>query len=698
MADALLQTSIQLLREENAKQSDQVIKNTATTSEGVDDLKKTMKDLLGEFRGQAGDREEARRDSGRTSPTGGGTGPERPDLDKKTGGILDLLIGIPTMVLGFAKGLAIGWMKAITDTAKLIKNVISGTFKTILSGVKFLLRPITNFFAPLGKKISDLVKLASGNIVKKLKDVFKPVTDFASSVVKVFKDLGTGIKSLVTDIKIGVKLYVDGFKNFVKPITNAFSNISNAFKAGMNGVKGLSQSVTGTFRSLNMFEKTFRGMGKIFTDSVKFVKSVGTSITTGFQTVIGAFRSAGQSFASVGKFAGGIKDSFSKIVKPMKDVVAYMRGIAPNIFKVFGALGRFFGWPLTIAIGLYEGIKASLSKFKSGDIIGGVYAFMTGAINGAVLSLVDLLKDGISWISGMLGFENFSTFLDSFSFSEMFSEVMMNMESMIRAIPDKVTSMIEGIKEFWNGFMESEDPIGYLMEPINQMITDIKEFVMGLIPSMDDIKNMASGALESVGNFFGFDGDDGGTTKQQTTPSTQPYSEVPVLPDTPTVADKEEEVLQVVDKPQVKEEVEVVVQSRDAERLAYLERKLERAEARFEKTGTASAALNIDKTQAQIDKLESVSKPEPKVEVTKLSPEINVERSSSRSMRSPRDNGLTQAQSENTKLKSEQGANAVLVNAPSSNSVTNNNNSSTAAIMSQNQPTVDLNDRTYALA
>jgi selenocysteine-specific translation elongation factor len=54
MADALLQTSIQLLREENAKQSDQVIKNTATTSEGVDDLKKTMKDLLGEFRGQAG--------------------------------------------------------------------------------------------------------------------------------------------------------------------------------------------------------------------------------------------------------------------------------------------------------------------------------------------------------------------------------------------------------------------------------------------------------------------------------------------------------------------------------------------------------------------------------------------------------------------------------------------------------------------
>lgn len=695
MADALLQTSIQLLREENAKQSDQVIKNTATTSEGVDDLKKTMKDLLGEFRGQAGDREEARRDSGRTSPTGGVTAPERPEFDKKTGSILDLLIGIPTAVLGFAKGLATGWMKAITDTAKLIKNVISGTFKTILSGVKILLSPIAKFFAPLGKQISDLAKLASGNITKKLKDVFKPVTDFASSVVKVFKDLGTGIKSLVTDIKIGVKLYVDGFKNFVKPITNAFSNISNAFKAGMNGVKGLSQSVTGTFRSLNMFEKTFRGMGKVFTDSVKFVKSVGTSITTGFQTVIGAFRSVGQSFSNVGKFAGGIKDSFSKIVKPMKDVVAYMRNIAPGIFKAFGALGKIFGWPLTIAIGLYEGITASLSKFKSGDIIGGVFAFLTGAINGAILSVVDLLKDGISWISGMLGFENFSTFLDSFSFSEMFSEVMMNMESMIRAIPDKVTSMIEGIKEFWNGFMESEDPISYLMEPINQMITDIKEFVMGLIPSMDDIKNMASGALESVGNFFGFGGDEGATTKQQNTASTQPYSEVPVLPETSV---SKQEDIPVVAKPQVKEEVEVVVKSRDAERLAYLERKLERAEARFEKTGTASAALNIDKTQAQIDKLESVSKPEPKTaEVTKLTQEVNMERPSA-PIRSTRDNGLTQAQTENIKLKSEQGANAVLVNAPSSNSVTNNNNSSTAAIIDQNLPTVDQNDRSFSVA
>jgi hypothetical protein len=47
---------------------------------------------------------------------------------------------------------------------------------------------------------------------------------------------------------------------------------------------------------------------------------------------------------------------------------------------------------------------------------------------------LDLLKDGISWIAEKLGFENFSGMLDSFSFKDLFS----NMVDKVKVIVQKI--------------------------------------------------------------------------------------------------------------------------------------------------------------------------------------------------------------------------------------------------------------------
>ena len=53
-----------------------------------------------------------------------------------------------------------------------------------------------------------------------------------------------------------------------------------------------------------------------------------------------------------------------------------------------------------------------------------IIGFFGGILDGLIMGTLDLIKDGISWIAGFLGFEEVEKFLDSFSFSAMFNEFL----------------------------------------------------------------------------------------------------------------------------------------------------------------------------------------------------------------------------------------------------------------------------------
>jgi len=53
-----------------------------------------------------------------------------------------------------------------------------------------------------------------------------------------------------------------------------------------------------------------------------------------------------------------------------------------------------------------------------------IIGFFGGILDGLVFGMLDLIKDGISWVAGFLGFEDVEKFLDSFSFSDMFNEFL----------------------------------------------------------------------------------------------------------------------------------------------------------------------------------------------------------------------------------------------------------------------------------
>ena len=690
MAEEVLQKSISLLREENSAKSDKIIDNTAKTKDGIDGLKNTMKSLLDFFRIEAGNKEEERIDpkakSDKTSSPAVVTKSKK--LRDEGLSILDILIGLPTALLGFTTGLAQGWAKAVGDVGKTIGKIVNATLRTILGGVKLILKIFASPFVFLTKPIADATRSFRADIVTKVRGIITSIKDIINvfkldltPLIDAFRRIPTAIRS-ATQTVINV---LSVFKLDLKPLTNAFTNISNAFKAGMNGVQGLSRSVNGTFRSLNGLEKIFRSVGKSVKDVSTFVTATITVIGNRINAIRGAFAEVRTAFSSLSSLTTNVTTSINRIINPIRNTVNYLRTTMPGIFKAFRLLGRLLGWPLTIVIGLYEGIKASIASFRAGDILGGVMQFLTGAINGAVLSLVDMIKDGVSWIAAKIfGKDNpVTTFLDSFDFTEMFTNFMESYTQFLRSIPEKITAMVDGIREFVSGLTEV-DPIGYLMEPIQQLIRDIKDFVLGLIPSIDDIKSIASGTFDSVKGFFGGKSEEdkekeAAVYSEKIDQAEQKLAENPNDKDALIIKEKSQAALDKMDnrvEPFVYDPEKPIAGTENVkigEKFTDQFGEERQYEYKVDPVVAAKIKKDNDEFFAEMDRLEG----------RPLRPNVTP--------RTANGQELSEKSKENA-LSS--GVSVNVVNAPTSQNVTNNSQS-TAAIMDKNMPTVDYNDRSW---
>ena len=178
--------------------------------------------------------------------------------------------------------------------------------------------------------------------------------------------------------------------------------------------------------------KAIRGsIANIFTKIGGVFKTIGGGLKTLFNFILKPFRLVGDSFRSIGKTLGFIGDTAkatSKGAKSAGGVLKTLGGFLKSTFTVFQGIGRTLGrlfLPLTILMTAVDAIKGSIDGFtkQEGGIVAKVFAGVIGGIKGAVVGLVgiplDLLKSGIAWVAGKLGFENFSETLASFSIAEL---------------------------------------------------------------------------------------------------------------------------------------------------------------------------------------------------------------------------------------------------------------------------------------
>jgi len=114
-------------------------------------------------------------------------------------------------------------------------------------------------------------------------------------------------------------------------------------------------------------------------------------------------------FTNMTTWLGGIVTTFTKLGK--------------NIVK-FAKLGGKLFLPLTLIIGAIGAISASWQSFAEGDIWTGLEQAVTGFFSSIITIPVDLLKDGVAWLLGKMGFDEAADVLNSFSYTEEFEKIM----------------------------------------------------------------------------------------------------------------------------------------------------------------------------------------------------------------------------------------------------------------------------------
>lgn len=220
-------------------------------------------------------------------------------------------------------------------------------------------------------------------------------------------DLLLGAGALIAGAVIGlVKQYIDVFKKVFKPLVSLFASDGKMFATLVDKVKDGWKAFTSVFSKLaNFITKGPIGeIGRVIQEAY-----------AGFKQVFGSKD-------------GGI---IGKIVTFLKDV--------GGKFKYFFKLGEVIGKKILFPIiTIYDTVMGALDGYDKEGIFGAFKGAVTGFINSIFGGVLDLLKDGVSWVLNLLGFENASKFLDSFSFQELITKAVDGFFNFIKGMFDFV--------------------------------------------------------------------------------------------------------------------------------------------------------------------------------------------------------------------------------------------------------------------
>ena len=218
------------------------------------------------------------------------------------------------------------------------------------------------------------------------------------------------------------------------------------------------------------FRKLFKVLGPIGTAIKKvlgFVGSIGIVIGKGFQAV-------GTGISKIGDFA-------KTLLKPFQFILSKLGVVG----RIIGSVAKFIGGPITLAIfGLFDFVKGFFNAFKKTEddtrsfgqrIIDGLLGGVKGIIKGFVTVPLDLIKDGIAFIMGLVGLDGLKEKMKNFSFTELFDKAfdyIFSSEGLLADIKGIFSSIIDPIKKLFTG----EITLGDLFDMIPPYLTSASEF------------------------------------------------------------------------------------------------------------------------------------------------------------------------------------------------------------------------------
>jgi hypothetical protein len=282
------------------------------------------------------------------------------------------------------------------------------------------------------------------------------------SIVGAVEQLTVFVKSAFKEPKFGKAI-----SGLVKTIGGKISSLIDFGKDTVGKIVG---GVKGAF--VKLFSKVisiFSFIGEI----TNFIKGIfGPAINE-----ISDFIGKGVKFFSSG--GSGFMDDFGKVFTKIKFFFDLGKSFGKAIVRLLGKLAL----PFTIIKGIWDTVIGAIDGYKEGGITGAFKGGISGLLNSLVGSLLDLVKDGVSWLLGALGFDKAEKFLDSFSFSDLISKL--------------VGSIVDGVVYYFNYLKEkfSIDKFAKAFDEFN--IFGIFAVLAGGIA--DTFKNSISWIFEKFG-------------------------------------------------------------------------------------------------------------------------------------------------------------------------------------------------------
>ena len=137
-------------------------------------------------------------------------------------------------------------------------------------------------------------------------------------------------------------------------------------------------------------------------------------------------------FKKIGNFFKGFGKKLSFFGNIFKTITATAAKVAAVVSKVF--------FPLTVLLSIFETLRGAIAGFteNEGTMADKIFAGLKGAVTGLLDFLIaaplNLVKDLIGWIAGILGFEGVKEKLDGFDFS--FGGIVDMMVNALRMVAD----------------------------------------------------------------------------------------------------------------------------------------------------------------------------------------------------------------------------------------------------------------------
>ena len=293
--------------------------------------------------------------------------------------------------------------------------------KTEGSGLGGLATAIAIALGGIVGAISGYVKA----IVKMNKLLFSAIESAIVGLGKFFPSLKKMLFNIEVTFVLGLEMIKEAFGNFIKKALKVFDGVKD-FIGGILG-KLMNSDVMKTI--VSTFTKVIEGVKSFFapiSDAFKVMEETSTPIRKAIGWVMGHIKTFGEFFSEIGTKLS----MFSKL------------------FKAVAVVAEKIAFPLTVIMTIWDVVKGAIEGFKKEGIVGAISGAIKGLISSLITAPLDMLKDAVSWILDIFGFDSASKFLDSFNFDDM-----------MKAYVDAIFHPIDTIKAMFNGILDFFDKL-----------------------------------------------------------------------------------------------------------------------------------------------------------------------------------------------------------------------------------------------